>query len=167
MIDLTCSKLPRALRVSLAASLVTLICACAPQEEIQVKDAWLRPPAPSRDTAAAYMRITNTTFLDNVLIAVETSAADTVELHTTMVENEIMRMRPVKEISLPKQETVVMEPGGSHLMLFGLQRSLEDREPIYFTLFFKNQTTKIVKAEILNEAPPMSRLSDIIIKTDG
>ena len=121
----------------------------------------------SRDTAAAYMRITNTTFLDNVLIAVETSAADTVELHTTMVENEIMRMRPVKEISLPKQETVVMEPGGSHLMLFGLQRSLEDREPIYFTLFFKNQTTKIVKAEILNEAPPMSRLSDIIFKTDG
>lgn len=167
MAYLSCFKRHHALRVSLVASLVALLCVCAPQEEIVVTNAWLRPTPLSRDTTAAYMRIKNTTLQNNALIAVETSAAETVEIHTAAGEGEMMRMRPVKEMALPKQDTVAMEPGGYHLMLFGIQRPLEEGAQIYFTLFFKDQTTKIVKAEILKEAPPLSGLSESVSRTDG
>ena len=157
-------KWPHATGVACVCAVVILLCVCAPQEEIQVTNTWLRP---SHDTTAAYMRIKNTTLQDNALIAVETSAADTVEIHTVTGEDEMMRMRPVNEIALPKQETVSLEPGGYHLMLFGLQKPLQEGEYIYFTLFFKNQTTKIVKAEVLTKAPPLSLLSGPALRIEG
>jgi copper(I)-binding protein len=154
-------------RIPFVLAVGAMLCACAPQEEIQITTVWLRAAPPSRDTTAAYMQIENTTFLDNALIAAETSAADIVELHAATGKDEVMRMRPVKEIALPKQDTVNMEPGGYHLMLFGLQRPLQEGDQIYFTLFFKNQTTKIVKAEILKKPPPLSRLPGAVFETDG
>ena len=164
MLLLTYLKWPHTTGVACVCAVVVLLCACAPQEEIQVTGAWLRP---SPDITAAYMNIKNTTLQDNALIAVETSAADTVEMHTVTNEGEMMQMRPVNEIALPKQETVALAPGGNHLMLFGLQKPLQEGESIYFTLFFKNQTTKIVKAEVRTAAPPLSRLAGSALRIDG
>lgn len=167
MMSLQPMKKNRMLRICFLFSLTALLAVCAPQEKIQVTDVWLRAAPPSRDTTAAYMQIKNNTLMDNALIAAETSAAETVELHMSTGENEMMRMRPLKEIALPKQETVRMMPGAAHLMLFGLQRPLQEGEEIYFTLFFKDQTTKIVKAEVLKDAPPLSLPSSPADKMDG
>jgi copper(I)-binding protein len=47
-----------------------------------------------------------------------------IEMHETVVENDVARMRPIGEIVVAAGERIVFEPGGMHLMLFEPARPL-------------------------------------------
>jgi copper(I)-binding protein len=52
------------------------------------------------------------------------------------MEGDIMRMRRVEDLPLPPGESVELRPGGLHLMLLGLTRSLLDGDTVDLTLHF-------------------------------
>ena len=52
-------------------------------------------------------------------------AAESLEVHETVEENGVARMRPLEEAHIPAGGTLVMRPGGTHLMLMGLDRAAE------------------------------------------
>lgn len=53
------------------------------------------------------------------LVAVDSDMFARIEIHTMGMDKGIMRMRRLDALSLPAGETITLEPGGLHLMLFG------------------------------------------------
>ncbi|MFQ3534442.1 MAG: copper chaperone PCu(A)C [Aggregatilineales bacterium] len=89
--------------------------------------------------SAAYMKIENQGSESDVLIAAETDVAGLVELHETVVENNMAMMKPLAEgISLPLGSITELKPGGLHVMLMQLNRELKVGDSITLTLIFKS-----------------------------
>lgn len=104
---------------------------------IQIKDAWIRLMPPIAKNSSAYMSIHNSSSLNDQLIGVKTSIAEAAELHTVTRTGELSSMRPVKSINIPPQTRVMIKPGGFHIMLINLSRSLKFNESILLILKFK------------------------------
>ncbi|NPV66813.1 MAG: copper chaperone PCu(A)C [Anaerolineae bacterium] len=153
-----------ALRLLLRLSILALLAACSPgQSVLAVRDAWARAAeasstqtsghsgdnAHSGAVSAAYMVIENTGNAADRLLRVATDAATTVEIHATQMEDNVMRMRPLPDgLEIPAGGQVILEPGGYHLMLIGLQRHLMAGEHLSFTLTFASGKQLVIEAEI-------------------
>ena len=103
--------------------------------QVQVKDAWSRPTPPGAKLAAGYLTIANAGASDK-LVAASSSMAKRVEMHITLRDGEILRMREVKELGVPQQSSLVLAPGGAHLMLIDIQRPFKAGEKVPVTLKF-------------------------------
>ncbi|MCO5176470.1 MAG: copper chaperone PCu(A)C [Thermomicrobiales bacterium] len=124
---------------------------------ITVVDAWVRPadigdaeqdnrstdatPASEHDhsssvTSAIYLTLENTGDTDQQLVSVETDVADMAEIHETTDNAGTMQMRPVDGIDVPAGERIEMTPGGMHIMLMGLHKSLKAGDHIDVMLMF-------------------------------
>ena len=102
---------------------------------IDVSAAFIRPPLPGRDVAAAYFDLSNTGNSDR-LISAASSISDAVEIHTHTMEDGVMKMRRVDGVDLPAGETVSFEPGSYHLMMFGANIP-EGAEDVSVTLTYE------------------------------
>jgi len=102
---------------------------------IDVSSAFIRPPLPGRDVAAAYFDLSNTGNSDR-LISAASSISDAVEIHTHTMEDGVMKMRRVDGVDLPAGETVSFEPGSYHLMMFGANIA-EGTEEVSVTLTYE------------------------------
>lgn len=79
---------------------------------------------------------------DDYLIEVSSQAARIIELHEHIHDNGVMRMREVEGgFALAADETMVMKPGGYHIMLIGLVEPLKDGTSIDLKLKFKSGKT--------------------------
>ncbi|MBK5931374.1 copper chaperone PCu(A)C [Halochromatium salexigens] len=127
-------------------------------ETIEVQDAYVRAVPPGQPSSAAFMSITNHSGNDRALLAAESDKAEVVELHTHRMEDDMMRMRQVEQITLPAGETVTLEPGGLHVMLIGLTETLAPGNQVELTLGFDdggNQTLSLPVKRIDPNAMPM------------
>ncbi|MFU8814536.1 MAG: copper chaperone PCu(A)C [Pseudomonadales bacterium] len=87
---------------------------------LQVDDAWVRAPIPGQDKTAGYFTASNTGSEDVALTAARSDAARAIEIHTILRDGDMVRMRRLDEVVIGAGETVRFEPGGRHLMLFGV-----------------------------------------------
>jgi hypothetical protein len=127
----------------------------AAAQPAEVKDAWVRAPAPGQTVAGVYMDITGRT--NHWLIAVASPVASRAELHAMAMEDGVMKMRPVEKIGLPGGRAVKLAPGGLHIMLFDLKRTLKRGEKVPITLTvlredMSNRATFTVHAEVRDPA---------------
>ena len=90
---------------------------------IEISGLYVKAPAAGRDVTGGGMTVTATGG-DVRLVAVSSEAAERVELHTMEIEDDMMRMRQVDGFDIADGETLSLEPGGPHLMLFGFDQSL-------------------------------------------
>ncbi|MBN8765733.1 MAG: hypothetical protein ABT22_03575 [Thiobacillus sp. SCN 64-317] len=116
--------------------------------QISVTDAWVRATMPGQPVGGAYMQIRSDA--DARLIGVSSSVVPRVEVHEMTMDGDMMRMREVKAVELPKGKTVSLEPGGFHIMLMNLKKPIVAGDSIPLTLVIesdgKRQTVE-VKAE--------------------
>ena len=132
-----------------AALLISLASLPAWAANISVTNAWARATMPGQPVGGAYMKIQSDA--DARLLSASSSAIPRVEVHEMKMDGDVMRMREVKAIDLPKGKTVSLEPGGYHIMLMGLKKPITAGEVIPLTLVVesdgKKQTVE-VKAEV-------------------
>lgn len=107
---------------------------------ITIENAWLRAPPAGLDKTAGYFQLINRGGNDKTLVGATSEQIRAIEMHTTTVHGDMMRMRRLKTISIPAGETFHFEPGGMHLMIFGLQTS----EAISITFQFEDGTAQTV-----------------------
>jgi copper(I)-binding protein len=91
---------------------------------------------PAGANTAVYLTLANEGDEEEVLVGGETPVAGAVEIHESRLEGDVMRMERVQELALPGGNRVVLEPGGLHLMLLGLDRALEAGDTLTLTLHF-------------------------------
>ncbi|MHA1568224.1 MAG: copper chaperone PCu(A)C, partial [Alphaproteobacteria bacterium] len=58
-------------------------------------------------------------------------------LHTQIMSGDVMKMRKVESIAVPPGKSVVLAPGGLHIMLTGLTRPLKAGERFPLSLTFE------------------------------
>jgi hypothetical protein len=121
-----------------AAAALLAIAPAALAEDIEVRDAYARASSPAAMSGAAFMEIVNTGGTDDRLVSATSDIAARVELHTHVMEGDVMRMVHVEEgFELPAGETVVLERGGRHVMFMGLAGPMEQGETVAVTLTFE------------------------------
>lgn len=111
-----------------------------------VSDAYFRLAPPGRSMTAAYMQLKNNSGQPQVLTAFHSSSAASIELHNHIHVNGMMKMRKVDTLSIDDGETVQLQPGGYHLMIFGLQTGLSLDDSIAIELQLESGQSVIVNA---------------------
>jgi len=107
---------------------------------VEISDAWARTTAPGQEVGAVYMTLVSSE--DATLVAASTPVADSVEIHRMWMDNGVMKMRMLDTLKLPAGKQVRLEPGGFHLMLFDLRKTLEAGEKIGLNLAIKDKRGK-------------------------
>ncbi len=103
---------------------------------IAVEAPWAR--ASITKNGAAYAKIVNKGDAADRLVDVKSPVAKRVELHTHIMDGNIMRMRRIEGgLALAPGETVTMKPGGNHVMLIGLTKKLVEGERFPVTFVFE------------------------------
>jgi copper(I)-binding protein len=137
------------MRESLLALLMLGLTAPAYPDSIKVENAWARATAPGQKVAAGFMDLTADT--DMVLLGGSSPVSKSVELHFMRMENGVMEMRQLKEIRLPRGQTVRLQPGDLHVMLIGLKNPIREGQKVPLTLMVKGADGKEKKLAIAAE----------------
>lgn len=74
-------------------------------------------PAPGMPMAAGYLDISNHSGTSIHITRVSSPDYEAVEMHETVVEDDVARMRAIPVLEIEDGGTVVFERGGKHLML--------------------------------------------------
>lgn len=105
-------------------------------------------------TGAAFMTIANKGSESDHLIAGKTDVATTVEIHEMFEKDGVMVMQPVPGgIEVPAGGSVVLEPGGYHVMLIGLTKDLTEGMTFDLTLTFEEAGDVTVSVTVERQAP--------------
>ena len=84
-----------------------------------------------------FLTIRNSGATPDRLVAASSPVAGRLELHTHIRDGDVMRMRPVNDITVPAHGEVSLQPGGLHLMLIGLTQPMNAGQSIPVTLRFE------------------------------
>ncbi|MCP4391118.1 MAG: copper chaperone PCu(A)C [Gammaproteobacteria bacterium] len=85
--------------------------------ELELSDAWIKnlpPPVPVR---AGYMTIHNPNTRAVSIVEIHSESFASVEVHQTLMQDGMMRMEQVENLTIAAGETVQLAPGGLHLMM--------------------------------------------------
>lgn len=133
----------------LAMSAVTAVFA----EEVKVKDAWTRATAPGQDSAMVQAVITSKQAAK--LVAVACKDATTAEMHSMVMEGDLMKMRQVEAIELPAGKAVDLGAAGYHLMLLGLKKPLVAGKKTFCEMRVRGADGKEQKVQISAKVQPL------------
>jgi copper(I)-binding protein len=106
-------------------------------------------------TGAVYFMIMNQTETADRIIAASTPAARKAEVHNHLMEDGIMKMRKVDAVDIPSGGHVMFEPGGYHVMLFGLEKPLKAGETIEVELVFEHAGKMTVTVPVKSHGQTM------------
>lgn len=122
---------------------VTILLTCNVfANNIVISDAYVRAVPPNLKNSASFMKITNNGNSDVSLVSVDSNIAKNVELHEHTMNNGMMKMQQVAQINIPANSTIMLKPGGLHVMLIGLNKKLKVNEKVdSFTFNFSDKTS--------------------------
>ncbi len=116
-----------------------LLSACqAKKAGIEAHEVWARA-AIKDGNGAVYMVLHNHSDQADELIGASSGIARTVELHKSEVNDQgVMVMLKQEAIPLPARGEIILQPGGYHIMLIGLNQDLKEGDTFQVVLNFKN-----------------------------
>jgi len=143
-------RLMRPLFVLAATSAAVLSAACTSIESPRgrsVTSAWARP-ADSGATGGAYLTIVNADSVAVELVGASSPVATSVEVHESMQHDGMSHMMPRTSLPIGARDSVVMAPGGLHVMLNHLLRPLVAGDSVPLTLRFSNGDSVQVRVPV-------------------
>lgn len=109
--------------VTITLGLLALpVAASAGEGNLEITGAWIRALPPSQPGTAAYLTLHNEGGRPAVIRGGSVEGAGRVEIHTTREVDGLLRMVPLSTLEVPPGGSVVLEPGGTHLMVLDLER---------------------------------------------
>lgn len=121
----------------LRLGLLALFAVCAKviaEEPVTVTDAWVRATAPGQTVTGAFLEISSP--VRARIVGVESEIAESAEIHSSTMDNGVMKMREVGKLDVPANQALRFAPGGYHIMLIDLKKSLArgDKVPLAIRL---------------------------------
>ncbi len=138
--------------ILLLAVFALVVSACSSSVgTVTVDDPWGRPSPSSAENAAFYMTLVGGTETDT-LTGASSAACMMTEVHETTMKDGQMSMAPVDGgVVVRPGETVVLEPGGLHVMCMGIVEPLTAGDTVEVELSFASGETTTITAEIRDE----------------
>lgn len=113
---------------------------------LQVTHATVRALPPGITNTAVYLTINNNSDSPVKLVSASSNIAEKVELHEHSYNDGMMTMRQMDVIEIAAGESISLQPGGYHLMMFGLKQSLKPKQQIDIQLQFSDGSDFTLKA---------------------
>lgn len=98
--------------------------------------------------SVAYMTLTNRGGSADSLVGVRCDLAGAAELHESVREGDVARMRPVARIEVPAGGQAMLAPGGRHVMLVGVKQELVPGATVPLVLRFERSGEVSVEAVV-------------------
>lgn len=130
---------------------VLMLAACTGAGQA-VTDAFGFAPLVPGGAASAYMHLTNVTDNDLHLSGFDSPQFERVELHETVEQDGMARMRPVSNVRIAPGATLQLAPGGKHLMLMNPRASLGAGTVVSVTIHFENAPSIVTEFTLRNRA---------------
>lgn len=105
---------------------------------LEITTPWTRATPPSARTGGGFMTITNKGTVADRLVAARSDVSSKVEIHEVQMDGSVMRMRELaKGLDIPAGATVMLKPGGYHIMFMELKAPIAKDAKVPLTLVFE------------------------------
>ena len=144
----------------LLASLTTLLFAPARAEDVKAGDLvisqpWMRATPGGAKTGGGFLTIENKGTAPDKLIGASADGAGKIEVHEMVMNDGVMKMRPVEGgLAIDPGKTVKLAPGGLHLMMTDLKSPLKKGDKMPVTLEFEKAGKVAVTLEVQGVGAP-------------
>jgi periplasmic copper chaperone A len=118
-----------------------------PDGKIRVEEPWARASAGAATTGAAYLTLKGGAEPD-ALVGVSTPVAASAEVHESLTENGVSKMRATPSLPIPAGKVVTLAPGAYHIMLVGLKHPLTAGQTFPLTLTFSHAAPVTVDVKV-------------------
>jgi hypothetical protein len=135
-------------------SLLLLLPAGAPaaheytSKGITVAHPWARATPGGVKVGGAYLEIRAAAGKGDRLVAAKSPLAGSAEIHNHIMDGGIARMRRVDALAIAGGKSVVLAPGGYHIMLTDLRQPLKEGDLLKLTLVFEKAGAIEVEATV-------------------
>jgi periplasmic copper chaperone A len=146
--------------LAIAAFLAVLISPAAAAGDydlgsIHISQPWSRATPKGAASGAGYMTITNKGAAPERVSCVSDDASGQCQIHSMTMEGGVMKMRPVEGgLEIKPGESVMLKPGGNHMMFLALKHPLEQGQTVKVTLKFDHAGTIDVDYPVLAIGAP-------------
>lgn len=105
---------------------------------LEISHPWTRATAPTAKAGGGYLVITNKGTTPDRLVAAQSTASQKVEIHEMKMDGNVMRMRELAGgLEIPPGGSVMLKPGGYHIMFMELKAPLAKDTKVPVTLVFE------------------------------
>jgi len=118
-------------------------------DTIEVQHPYAFATSAMQKNGAAFFTLVNHGPETDKLISASGTIAETIEMHTHMMDGDIMMMRKVDGYDIPADGSTTLKPMGHHIMLMGLHDALEQGSSFPLTLEFENAGEHVVDVQII------------------
>jgi periplasmic copper chaperone A len=117
---------------------------------IHISQPWSRATAKGATAGAGYMTITNKGGAADKVSCASDDASAQCQIHSMTMEGGVMKMRPVEGgLEIKPGESLMLKPGGYHVMFRELKHPLEQGAAVKVTLKFEHAGTVEVDYPVL------------------
>lgn len=147
-----------------SSTTTTTTSAASTAKKVSVTGQWARNSPMVAGNAAIYMKLVSTS--DDALVgaSISPTLAERAELHETKMipsastpmasdSPATVQMVQVDSIALPAGKSVELKPGGFHVMLLNLPKSLEVGQEFHVTLQFEHAPDEVIHVPVRSDAP--------------
>lgn len=124
-------------KLSLLIAAALVLTGCAQTADLTIENYWVKSSEMSVEggMTAVFGKLTNNTDKDITLVGGSSAAANLVEIHEMAMIDGEMKMQMIEGgLVIPAGQSVVLEPGGNHIMLMDLTSAIEAGSEISVTL---------------------------------
>jgi hypothetical protein len=139
---------------SVAAALLLAVAPSVASAQVTVTDPWVRGTVAGQRATGAFMKLTPAA--DLKLVTAASPVAKIVEIHEMTMDGGVMKMRAIPKLALPAGKATELKPGGYHVMLMALDRTLAEGETVPITLTFEDASGKRQTVEIKAPVKPLT-----------
>jgi len=136
-------------RLILPLLLLTLLFPASAFAELDVSDARIKHLPPTVPVRAGYMTLRNPGAQAVTIVAVQSDAFASVEIHRSYMQDGMMRMDPVDSLTIEPGETLQLAPGGLHLMMMQPAEATRPGDSIEIVLEFDDGTEQRLTLEVV------------------
>ena len=139
---------------SILVALLALLClynSTHAADTLEITHPWIREAPPSSQVLAAYMSISNPGDAAITIVGISSPDFDSAELHRTLINEGVASMQHIKQLKVPANGDIMLEPGGLHLMLFNPKRMLNAGDTVTLTIHVTNGTCMTVSAPVARQ----------------
>ena len=143
-------------RLILAALLLSS-CGQSGSPDVQIANAWARETVAGQTSTAAYLTVSNKGTADDRLVSVSAPEPVKASVHVTENSGGVSHMRHMSSgLAVPTGSAIELKPGGTHVMITGLQAPLRRGQTLNLRLRFEKSGEKPIDVRVAPATGPES-----------
>jgi periplasmic copper chaperone A len=117
--------------------------------ELEFSDARIKNLPPSVPVRAGYVTIHNPAEIAEIIVGARSDRFASVEFHRSLMQDGMMRMEPVAELTIAAGASLQLAPGGLHMMLMQPVKSTRPGEKIELFLLLQDGSEQRLVMEVI------------------